>query len=752
MEPPNTARFHDTMNTRSLQILGTPVLRDAVDDSGAPTKKERQEFVPAWKQTVTDEQGRRRFHGAFTGGFSAGYFNTVGSKEGFTPAAFVSSRDARAAAAQSVDDFMDDEDRQAGLATTLSAKQGFGTFADPGAAGATAAAAAQSVEGAMATMLQRAPDTMGLTLMRKLGWTDGQGVGPLRRVRVVHVEEAEDLQEKKRGASQRPVAGPALSRAEIDELRAAPIAPRDVGVRRYTHKDDPRGLGYRNETLQPLPTARKRVSKDAFGLGALEEPDGDVDNPFDVDDMSQYDAVEGRVSAASAQYRVPAASASAERCSDGRAPLRGFVVARNKSLLNPSTRSFPPVAVPLGWRPSGAPTLAADVSGAQPSVAVMQWAVAAAQRGLALLAAKREREAVKQEPPVPVLAPSPGPPPPPPQRSAATPFAGDPAKQRRYQNWLLTQNGFTGVHQGISAPSPDELVEFVRARTEWVAVPQGMADRFAPAGAAAASPVVADAAVPEDASESFRKFGVGTTRSEQDWAPEPLLCKRFGIQDPFADSSRPRPGSAKAASTEAFPSLTRELERQFGHAYHVQMSMVAAEAEAEAARRREAGVAAAAAHEQQEGGSCPPFLRAHLLTLFSKEVRPARDVFNAIFDTPILVVDSIPSSSPAPASLQHPLPVPPPPAPAPPLRPLPGLVDAGQPSFFRSLFGDTPSAAAAAVAEPAPKRSKAMEMLEKTVVLSDWVKEESRKHKKLHKKEKKKKSKKKDDKKKKHKH
>ena len=28
---------------------------------------------------VTDEQGRRRFHGAFTGGFSAGYYNTVGS-------------------------------------------------------------------------------------------------------------------------------------------------------------------------------------------------------------------------------------------------------------------------------------------------------------------------------------------------------------------------------------------------------------------------------------------------------------------------------------------------------------------------------------------------------------------------------------------------------------------------------------------------------------------------------------------------
>jgi hypothetical protein len=33
-------------------------------------------------QIVKDENGRRRFHGAFTGGFSAGYWNTVGSKDG----------------------------------------------------------------------------------------------------------------------------------------------------------------------------------------------------------------------------------------------------------------------------------------------------------------------------------------------------------------------------------------------------------------------------------------------------------------------------------------------------------------------------------------------------------------------------------------------------------------------------------------------------------------------------------------------
>ena len=33
-------------------------------------------------QTAHDAQGRRRFHGAFTGGFSAGYYNTVGSEQG----------------------------------------------------------------------------------------------------------------------------------------------------------------------------------------------------------------------------------------------------------------------------------------------------------------------------------------------------------------------------------------------------------------------------------------------------------------------------------------------------------------------------------------------------------------------------------------------------------------------------------------------------------------------------------------------
>jgi G patch domain-containing protein 1 len=47
---------------------------------------------PVGENVTVDEKGRRRFHGAFTGGFSAGYFNTVGSAEGWKPSTFVSSR------------------------------------------------------------------------------------------------------------------------------------------------------------------------------------------------------------------------------------------------------------------------------------------------------------------------------------------------------------------------------------------------------------------------------------------------------------------------------------------------------------------------------------------------------------------------------------------------------------------------------------------------------------------------------------
>lgn len=64
----------------SLNLTLFTLLTIAIISDEIPSKKP----IQIEDQIVKDENGRRRFHGAFTGGFSAGYWNTVGSKEGST--------------------------------------------------------------------------------------------------------------------------------------------------------------------------------------------------------------------------------------------------------------------------------------------------------------------------------------------------------------------------------------------------------------------------------------------------------------------------------------------------------------------------------------------------------------------------------------------------------------------------------------------------------------------------------------------
>lgn len=106
-------------------MLGTPVF-----DSQGLSRENAGLFSGAkrrsvWNMNAVDAQGRKRFHGAFTGGFSAGYFNSVGSEEGFTPANFSSSRKNRAGSNFSQsrpEDFMDEEDLESGITLVFTEK------------------------------------------------------------------------------------------------------------------------------------------------------------------------------------------------------------------------------------------------------------------------------------------------------------------------------------------------------------------------------------------------------------------------------------------------------------------------------------------------------------------------------------------------------------------------------------------------------------------------------------------------------
>ena len=69
-------------------------------------KEKRDKFAQLQSGVVTDALGRQRFHGAFTGGFSAGYFNSVDTREGWAPKQFVSSRSSKAAFTHRPEDYM----------------------------------------------------------------------------------------------------------------------------------------------------------------------------------------------------------------------------------------------------------------------------------------------------------------------------------------------------------------------------------------------------------------------------------------------------------------------------------------------------------------------------------------------------------------------------------------------------------------------------------------------------------------------
>ena len=97
------------LDTKTFHHIGhgLPLLQDEHTGRELVKSKRKRE------DDVFKIDGKRRFHGAFTGGFSAGHWNTVGTEEGWTPKEFRSSRGqdkTEDTKKQRVQDYMDDED------------------------------------------------------------------------------------------------------------------------------------------------------------------------------------------------------------------------------------------------------------------------------------------------------------------------------------------------------------------------------------------------------------------------------------------------------------------------------------------------------------------------------------------------------------------------------------------------------------------------------------------------------------------
>ncbi|PIK61980.1 putative G patch domain-containing protein 1-like [Apostichopus japonicus] len=196
-------------------------------------------------QVVKDEQGRRRFHGAFTGGFSAGYFNSVGSKEGWTPSTFVSSRSNKNEGKknQIAEDFMDDEDLgEYGIAPRkLKTADKFTS---------SARVPKRSGDDETSTIPGLAPlndlvtvtnASIGAQILKRMGWREGQGVGPKVRKYKKKKSKGKLGNKDEQGGESIPT-----SEAEKceDEMSNFLFGPDDVQQFLFQMKSDQKGLGY----------------------------------------------------------------------------------------------------------------------------------------------------------------------------------------------------------------------------------------------------------------------------------------------------------------------------------------------------------------------------------------------------------------------------------------------------------------------------------------------------------------------------
>lgn len=326
------------LNESFVQI-GTPL------PALADTKKDKLEYVPEWKQEVKDEQGRRRFHGAFTGGWSAGYFNTAGSKEGWAPSTFKSSRSSRASKVQRAEDFMDEEDLQ--QMRDDRQLENTDIFRNEAFAGTREPLADKNLPSVLESLIAPAQSSIGEKLLQKLGWRPGQGIGPRVTLRKLRIQEGK-LGKARLGMD---------DGGHDAEAGKHTFAPRDVRLLVYESKEDKQGLGFeKGKGMSRLPPAMAPRPLDiedddpyAVGPSTSSRPFAFDHNDDEDDVIVMGGSARPGLGMGSTDVQGGKKAVDAEdHWHDGRPVLVGFMLDPEGV---PQDKWFPMPEIPIDWRP-----------------------------------------------------------------------------------------------------------------------------------------------------------------------------------------------------------------------------------------------------------------------------------------------------------------------------------------------------------------------------------------------------------------
>jgi G patch domain-containing protein 1 len=227
-------------------------------------------------------------------------------------------------------------------------------------------------------------ENVGIKLLKKMGWKEGQGVGPKvqRKARLDGVE-----------------------RAGEDNNATHLFAPENTHMISFVKKNDHKGLGFEAETkLAPstgpgsdtvksdnednVPTnllgpkasnsklKKKQAVRGGIGIGILNDTGSDDEDPYEIGPRISYNRVIG----ADKKKKKPAngsvdlllkskpvfiskkaamakASAGFRKCHDGRLPLDGFILSSSDefSSIIQSAGKYAPPEIPKDWKSSKEP-------------------------------------------------------------------------------------------------------------------------------------------------------------------------------------------------------------------------------------------------------------------------------------------------------------------------------------------------------------------------------------------------------------
>lgn len=240
-------------------------------------------------------------------------------------------------------------------------------------------------------ILKTSGETMGVKLLKKMGWREGQGVGP----KVRRKARLDEDQEPGDGSDQ----------------QMHLFAPENSSMISFIRKNDRKGLGFESEeklsegrnvsgTIKPVDPAsddeeestvfgapmngsktkkKKPERKGGFGMGVLNDTGSDDEDPYQMGPSISYNRIIGGDKKKKKKLEASRSSANPllnskpvfiskkagagkvgagfRRCHDGRLPLDGFALSSNldplSSILSQDGK-YPPPKIPQDWKSSKA--------------------------------------------------------------------------------------------------------------------------------------------------------------------------------------------------------------------------------------------------------------------------------------------------------------------------------------------------------------------------------------------------------------